>query len=71
MYELTTLLILRMWLFSLPEPFTDNTDVVVVMEGSKGKERFRRPLRQLKLRQKKLPFPPRALLTNHGFDTDP
>ena len=48
---------------------------IVVMAGSKGKERFRRPLRQLKLCQKRLssaePFPPRAPLTNHGFDTDP
>ena len=36
--------------------------VVVLMVGSKGKERFRRPLCQLKLRQKRLssaePFPP-------------
>ena len=49
--------------------------MLVVMAGSKGKEQFRRPLRQLKLHQKRLssaePFPPRALLTNHGFDTDP
>ena len=37
---------------------------LVIMAGSKGKELFHRPLHQLKLCQKRLSFPPRALLTN-------
>lgn len=44
-------------------------------KGKACKEAFRRPLRQLKLRQEEeqlcWTFSPRASLANHGFDTDP